>query len=185
MCQREVLLVYLLPLFISSKTLKKNAHLGYRKKGGQADFPLIARFGAKPNSKRGNSAGRKERNGGKSYGREEQVDLMVRLNCISNKIVSFIPLMNLSRSHLGAAFVFLISMKSTLIFLANQMCKFEYLRLHTTYFLSLSPVSIRLQSPAHFMFTMYLCYVSIYTSSPGLYLPGHLSRFVCFCLSAS
>lgn len=70
MCQREVLLVYLLPLFISSKTLKKNAHLGYRKKGGQGDFPLIARFGAKPNCKRGNSAGRKEKEespmGGKS-----------------------------------------------------------------------------------------------------------------------
>ena len=36
--------------------------------------------------------------------------LILRLSCISNKIMSFIPLVNLSRSHSGATFFFAISM---------------------------------------------------------------------------
>lgn len=115
-------------------------------------FPSVARFGYKANCKRGNLEGWKERWENRPTGRKSKCTCNdQRLNYLASKInyMSFIPLVNLSRSHSGAALFFLMSIKSTVIFLANQMYKFKHLWLRTTYYLCPLPISIQLQSPAH------------------------------------
>lgn len=68
------------------------------------------------------SKGRKERKGGRK-GKSKWTSDGQRFNCLVSKIncVSFILSVNLFRSRSSAAFVFPISVESTLILLTNQM----------------------------------------------------------------
>lgn len=93
---------------------------GIKKRSPTRLFPSVARFGDQLNSKgiqrkKGRKGGRKGKSKWTSDGQ--------RFNCLASKIncVSFILSVNLFRSHSSAAFVFPISVESTLILLTNQM----------------------------------------------------------------